>query len=80
MKRRKPGQNSSLIPFSLFCVADFALRKGWSSPFGGCIRKLKMLKLNQTIAGMPPTGTSLERPEPCEAKVSRTVLRGARAG
>jgi hypothetical protein len=39
-----------------------------------------MLKLNQTIAGMPRTGASLERPEPCEGKLSRTVLRGARAG
>jgi hypothetical protein len=39
-----------------------------------------MLMLFPTIAGMPRTGASLERLEPCEAKVSRTVLRGAWAG
>jgi len=39
-----------------------------------------MLTLIQPIAGVPRTGASLERLEPCEAKVSRTVLRGARAG
>ena len=60
--------------------AGFTLRKGWSSPSRRSIRKLKMLKLNQTIAGMSLTGTSLERPEPCEGKLSRTVLRGAWAG
>jgi hypothetical protein len=36
--------------------------------------------LFQPIAGMPRTGASLERLEPCEAKVSRTVLRGVWAG
>ena len=36
--------------------------------------------IRQTIAGMPRTGASLERLEPCEGKLSRTVLRGARAG
>src|SRR5947207_15289395 len=35
-----------------------------------------MLTLIQTIAGMPHTGASLERLEPCEGKLSRTVLRG----
>ena len=40
----------------------------------------KMLTFIPTIAGMPLTGASLERLEPCEAKVSRTVLRGAWAG
>ena len=35
--------------------------------------KLKMLML--LIAGTPHTGTSLERLEPCEGKLSRTVLR-----
>ena len=33
-----------------------------------------MLTLVQTIAGMPRTGASLERLEPCEGKLSRTVL------
>jgi prepilin-type processing-associated H-X9-DG protein/prepilin-type N-terminal cleavage/methylation domain-containing protein len=31
----------------------------------------------QTIAGMPRTGVSLDRLEPCEGKHSRTVLRGS---
>ena len=34
-----------------------------------------MLTLVQPIAGMPRTGASLERLEPCEGKLSRTVLR-----
>lgn len=46
----------------------------WSSQ---AYKGLRMLLLIQTIAGMPLTGASLERLEPCEAKVSRTVLRGA---
>ena len=41
---------------------------------------LRMLTLVQSIAGMPRTGASLERLEPCEGKLSRTVLRGAWAG
>ena len=32
-----------------------------------------MLMLIQPIAGMPRTGASLERREPCETRVSRTV-------
>ena len=36
--------------------------------------------IRQTIAGMPRTGASLERLEPCEGKLSRTVLRGVWAG
>ncbi len=36
--------------------------------------------LIQPIAGMPRAGASLERLEPCEGKLSRTVLRGAWAG
>ena len=39
-----------------------------------------MLKLFHKIAGTPCTGVSLERPEPCEGKLSRTVLRGMWAG
>jgi len=35
-----------------------------------------MLTLFQTVAGMPRTGASLERLEPCEAKVSRTFSYG----
>ena len=35
-----------------------------------------MLTFVQTIAGMPRMGASLDRPEPCEGKLSRTVLRG----
>ena len=42
--------------------------------------RLRMLTLNQAIAGMPRTGVSLERLEPCEGKLSRTVLRGVWAG
>ena len=39
-----------------------------------------MLTLVQTIAGTPSEGASLERLEPCEGKLSRTVLRGVWAG
>jgi len=39
-----------------------------------------MLTFNQAIAGASRTGASLERPEPCEGKLSRTVLRGVWAG
>jgi hypothetical protein len=41
---------------------------------------LKRLTFNREIAGTPRTGVSLERLEPCEGKLSRTVLRGVRAG
>jgi hypothetical protein len=43
-------------------------------------RKLKMPTFIHTIAGTPRTGVFLERLEPCEGKLSRTVLRGAWAG
>ena len=39
-----------------------------------------MLMFIREIAGTPRTGVSLERLEPCEGKLSRTVLRGVRAG
>ena len=39
-----------------------------------------MLTFVQPIAGMPRAGASLERLEPCEGKLSRTVLRGVWAG
>ena len=38
---------------------------------------LKMQTFIQTNAGTLLTGVSLERFEPCEGKLSRTVLRGA---
>ena len=40
-------------------------------------KNIKMLTLLQQTAGMLRTGASLERLEPCEGKLSRTVLRGA---
>ena len=48
--------------------------------FAQAYKGLKMLTLIQPIAGMPRTGASSERLEPCEGKLSRTVLRGAWAG
>ena len=54
--------------------------KGLASWFWQAYKGLRMLTLLQSIAGVPRTGASLERLEPCEAKVSRTVLRGAWAG
>jgi len=39
-----------------------------------------MLTFIQTIAGTPHAGASLERLEPCEGKLSRTVLRGVWTG
>jgi hypothetical protein len=39
-----------------------------------------MLTFIRTIAGMPRAGASSERLEPCEGKLSRTVLRGVWAG
>ncbi len=54
--------------------------KGLASRFGQAYKGLRMLTLIQPIAGMPRTGASLDRLEPCEGKLSRTVLRGARAG
>ena len=41
---------------------------------------IKMLQLLHEIAGVPRAGVPLERLEPCEGKLSRTVPRGARAG
>src|SRR5439155_17900907 len=41
---------------------------------------LRMLTLFQKSAGTPRTGVSLERLEPCEGKLSHTVLRGLWAG
>jgi hypothetical protein len=35
-----------------------------------------MLQFNRKIAGTPREGTSLDRLQPCEGKLSRTVLRG----
>ena len=49
----------------------------WSSQ---AYKGLRMLTLVHTIAGTPPAGASLERLEPCEGKLSRTVLRGVWAG
>ena len=43
-------------------------------------KELKIYMLIQKVAGMPRTGASLERLEPCEGKLSRTVLRGVWAG
>ena len=43
-------------------------------------KRLRMLTLFQNIAGTPHAGAYLERLEPCEGKLSRTVLRGAWAG
>jgi len=40
----------------------------------------EVLKFIQKIAGTSRAGASLERLEPCEGKLSRTVLRGAGAG
>lgn len=61
-------------------MADPASEKDWSNGPDRSIRGLKMLMLIQKIAGTPRTGVSLERLEPCEGKLSRTVLRGVRAG
>ena len=44
------------------------------------MRNIKMLKFIHEIAGVPRTGTSFARLEPCEGKLSRTVLRGVWAG
>ena len=46
----------------------------------GIMRNLKMLKLNHEIAGASLAGMPLERLEPCEGKLSRTVPRGVWAG
>jgi len=54
--------------------------KGLASWFWQAYKGLRMLTLFQPIAEMPRTGASLERLEPCEAKVSRPVLRGVWAG
>ena len=54
--------------------------KGLASWFWQAYEGLRMLKLIQSIVGMPRTGGSLERLEPCEGKLSCTVLRGAWAG
>ena len=48
-----------------------------------CPRRLRcVLKMHRILSssGRPHTGASLERLEPCEGKLSCTVLRGARAG
>ena len=44
------------------------------------MRNIKMLTLFHEIAGASRTGTPLERLEPCEGKLSRTVPRGVWAG
>jgi len=56
------------------------LAKGLASWSWQAYKGLRMLTLIQPIAGMPRTGVSLERLEPCEGKLSRTVLRGVWAG
>ena len=61
-------------------MADLAVQKGLVKSFPQAYKGLKMLSLLPTIAGMPCAGASLERLEPCEGKLSRTVLRGAWAG
>ena len=49
-----------------------------SCPIGlRCVFKMQRI---YRAAGRSTTGMSLERLEPCEGKLSRTVLRGARAG
>jgi hypothetical protein len=62
-------------------VADLvASRKGLSECLRRRMRKIKMLLFIQKIAGEPREGAPLERLEPCEGKLSRTVLRGVWAG
>src|SRR5439155_19784711 len=54
--------------------------EGLVKSFPQAYKGLRMLTLIQTISGMPRTGASLERLEPCEGKLSCTVLRGVWAG
>ena len=73
--------------FTPSILSDAAALRGEPCPAGELVKLfpqeykgIKMLALFQTIAGMSRTGASLERLEPCEGKLSRTVLRGAWAG
>ena len=61
-------------------MAHHAPAKGLVDPSTQRYKELRMLTLVHPIAGMPRTGASLERLEPCEGKLSRTVLRGVWAG
>jgi len=79
-----------LIPTTLFTPSILsdaaALRgapyraEGIDKSFRPAYKRLPMLTLFPTMAGTPRTGASLERLEPCEGKLSRTVLRGVWAG
>jgi hypothetical protein len=79
------GEANLMTPFTpstLSAAADGGPcpAKGLARRFTQAYKGLKMCTFIQSIAGMPRTGASLERLEPCEGKLSRTVLRGAWAG
>ena len=56
------------------------LAKGLVEQYWWAYKGPRMLTLIHEIAGTPRTGVSLERLEPCEGKLSRTVLRRVWAG
>ena len=78
---------TSMTVFTPSILSAAAVLRGGPFPVKGlaswswqAYKGLRMLTLIQPIAGMPRTGASLERLEPCEGKLSRTVLRGVWAG
>jgi hypothetical protein len=72
--------NRFLTPSILSAAADLrggpCPDKGLASQSWRGYKGRKMLTLIRAIAGTPRTGVSLERHEPFEGKLSRTVLRG----
>jgi hypothetical protein len=76
-----------MTPFTPSILSGAAVLRGAPSPVKRLVSRssraykgLRMLTLFQPIAGTPRTGVSLERLEPCEGKLSRTVLGGGVGG
>src|SRR5829696_30043 len=61
-------------------VAYLSLWKSWPDQLRGRRNKLKMQMKSRRLPGGSGHGASLERFEPCEGKLSRTVRRGGVGG
>ena len=76
--KRRPSLGASRS-----CCQRSTAQIGRTPVLSSCSHGLRyVLKMHRfpSSSGMPRTGAFLERLEPCEGKLSRTVLRGAWAG